>query len=459
MKPTLQMVPHSRETKEAETGKKIFEDEFLNLQNMVSVKREAAERALKQVLAEMEELIREKKWEDAVALFYPVAEKLPDLAAHGLLVPVREKIGFILGQAKRYDEAIRELEPGIQADPENFLLHNSLAYTAYNSLYAAKNREIFLSGKLREDRIKLAHGHFEIAQQLRPDGVTNFYREGMLYKQLEDKSEKAIPLFQKAVANWDSLDAASKEARHQERKNYIKALFQLAGALLKTNRAKEALPILKRCLAEDEQNNHVSLLYKYYALGKVNFHLGQFGQAKDALLFALQCRDAGPRDFVYELLARNYLAMNNTNRAMEIIQKVPENRRRPYYRWTEADVCCAAGDLQRAKRVLNAAQQHDVRSKHKTLIRLAKIEYLLQNFQVSRQCAQEAGRFFKEKWGNVYGDGLFWQALNAYRLKEPEVALKLARELKELFPYYPKLDRLLKKLERPEAAPSQLPLQ
>jgi tetratricopeptide (TPR) repeat protein len=254
------------------------------------------------------------------------------------------------------------------------------------------------------------------------------------------------------------MDPAGKEARHQERKNYIKALFQLAGVLLKINRAKEALRTLKRCLAEDEQSNQISLLFKYYALGKVNFHLGQFDPARDALLFALQCRDAGPRDFVFELLARTYLAMNNTNKAMEIIRKVPENRRRPYYRWTEADICCAAGDLQRAKSVLNASLQHDARSKHKTLIRLAKIEYLLGNFQASRQCAQAAGRCFMEKWNNIYGEGLFWQALNAWKLNEKEDALKLARELKALFPYFPKLDRLLEKLERPEAALSkQLP--
>ncbi len=446
MKTTLQMVQQEKETNGEEAGKKVFEDEFLNLRNMVSVRSETAKRSLKQVLAEMGELIRAKKWEDAVVLFYPVEEKLPELAACGLLVAVREKIGFILGQAKRYDDAISEMEPGVQAEPENFLLHNSLAYTAYNSLYAAKNREIFLSGKLREERIKLAHRHFEIARQLRPDGVTNFYREGMLYKQLEDKAEKAIPLFQKAVANWDSLDNAEKEARHQERKNFIKALFQLASALLKINRAKEAFHMLKRCLTEDEQSNHVSLLYKYYALGKVNFYLSQFDQAKDALLFALQCCNDGPKDFVCELLARNYLAMNNTDKAMEIIQKVTENRRRAYYRWTEADVHCAAGDLHRAKSVLSASLRHDARSKHKTLIRLAKIEYLLQNFKASRQCALEAGRFFKEKWSNVYGDGLFWQALNAHQLNEQEEALKLARELKELYPYYPKLDRLLQKI-------------
>lgn len=452
---TIHAFDRSKAPETVEPAKELFEDEFLNFQDIVLVKREAAERTLKQTLAEMEELIRENKWEDAAAMFYPPEEKLPDLAAQGLLVPVREKIGFILGQLKRYDQAIQELKLGLQSDPNNFLMHSSLAYTAYNSLYAAKNREIILSGKLREERIKLAHRHFEVARHLRPDGVTNFYREGMLYKQLEDKPEKALPLFDTAVANWDRLDPAQKEARHQERKNFIKALFQLASVLLKIGRAKESQRVLKRCLTEDEQSNHIALLFKYYALGKVNFHLGQFAPARDALLFAVQCRESGPKDFVFELLARTYLALDNPAKAMEIIGKTPENRRRPYYRWTEADVCCAAGDLQKAKQVLKASLQYDTRSKHKTLIKLAKIEYLLRDFQSAAECARKAGRFFQEKWGNVYGHAIFWQALSAFNLNERETALKLAHELKNLYPFYPKLDQLFQKLRQPEVLQHQ----
>jgi len=206
MNTRLQTVHQKAEDKSKEMKKEIIEDEFLNLGDLTAFKRDAAERHLKQVLMEMNELIREKKWEDAASLIHPVEEKLPELVSYGLEVPLREKAGFVLGQLKRFDKAISELSFGIQKDPENFILHSSLAYTAYNSLYAAKNREIFLSGKIKEDRIRLAHRHFQKAQQLRPDGVTNFYREGMLYKQLENKVEKALPLFQQAVANWDKLD-------------------------------------------------------------------------------------------------------------------------------------------------------------------------------------------------------------------------------------------------------------
>ena len=276
MNTQIQTVHNKIVDKVKEQQNNIIEDEFLNLEGLLAFKRDAGEKLLRQTLLEISELIREKKWEDAIALCHPVEEKFPELLTCQLETPLREKVGFVLGQLKRFDEAIKELNLCIQKDPENFMLHNSIAYTTYNSLYAAKNREIFLSGKIKEERIRLAHRHFQEAQRLRPDGITNFYREGMLYKQLEDKIEKALPLFKQAVANWDKLDHAEKEARHQERKNFIKALFQLSSALLKRSRVREALQAIKRCLAEDEKSNYLSLLYKYFALGKVNFHQGLF---------------------------------------------------------------------------------------------------------------------------------------------------------------------------------------
>jgi tetratricopeptide (TPR) repeat protein len=432
--------------KTKEHGREIAGDEFLNLEEYLGIKQDAAKRHMKQAVMEINELIREKKWEDAVSLFHPLDEKFPDLVAGHLDVPLREKIGFVLGQLKKYDEALKELETGIQKDPDNFILNTSIAYTAYNSLYAAKNREIFLAGKIKEDRINLAHRHFQKAQRLRTDGVTNFYRESMLYKQLENKPEKAFPLFQKAVGNWDRLEESEKEARHQERKNFIKGLYHLSSILLDKGAGKEALETIKRCLAQDEKTNYLSLLYKYFALGKVCFHLGRFVEAKDALLFALQCEPHGTVDFVCELLARTYLALGNARRAMEVIRKVPENKRRPYYRWTEADVWCAEGNPEKAKQVLIACQEKDNRSRHKALIRLAKIEYLLRDFQTCVKYAEDAGGFFTEKWGNIYDESLFWQSAGALRSGQIDRAQRIAQELRDINPRFPKLDVLLEKV-------------
>ena len=55
---------------------------------------------------------------------------------------------------------------------------------------------------------------------------------------------------------------------------------------------------------------------KYFAPGKVQFHLNRFA---DALLFAAKCRHDGPLDFVFELLARTYLAMGTAGKAREAV--------------------------------------------------------------------------------------------------------------------------------------------
>jgi tetratricopeptide (TPR) repeat protein len=423
-------------------------DEFLTVGGLVTVRREAAKRRLRMALAEIEQMSRENKWADVLAMFHPVAEKLPELADHGLEARVREKTAFALGQLKRFDEAIAELEACIQREPDNFHAHSSLAYTAYNSLYAGKNREILLSGHVRAERIRLAHRHFQAAQALRPDGVTCFYREGMLWRQIEGKDEKALPLFQRAVANWEKLSEEERQARHQERKNYIKALYQLAGTLAAAGRPQAALPLLKRCLAEDERSGHLSLVFKYFALGKLHYLLNSFGEARDALLFALRCRGDGPVDFVHELLGRVYLGLGEAERALEAVRGVPERQRRPYVRWTEADVLCALGRLPEAKQVLVRALERDNRSRHKTLVRLCRIEYLQGETRKAGEHAAEADRFFREKWGNPCADGLFWQAACALRLGEREAAAKLAEELRAFRPNHELLGKLLAKLGR-----------
>ena len=62
------------------------------------------------------------------------------------------------------------------------------------------------------------------------------------------------------------------------------------------------------------------------------------------------------------------------------------------------------------------------------------------------QGAMEAGRFFHEKWGGILDDGLFWQAVCAYRTGEHVTASELADQLAALNPRYPKLEKLQKRL-------------
>mgnify|MGYP000925852696 CR=1 FL=1 len=418
-------------------------DELLAPEDLVPVRREAAERTEQRALAELNELIRANRWADAVELFHPVEEKLPELADHGHDLRVREKIAFALGHLGRHDDAIAELSACLRREPDNFFLHASLAYTAYDSLWAAKNRQILLSGKARAERITLAHRHFTAAQALRPDTVTNYYRQGRLYREIEGKDQKSIPLFRQAVENWERLTAEDRERRHQERKNYIKALYQLAGALVAVGRPDAALGHLQRCLSEDDTSNHIALAFKYFALGKVQYHLNSYAEARDALLFAARCRHDGPLDFVFELLARVYLALGAVDKAREALGRVPEARRRPYVRWTEADVCCAAGQYEQALGVLAGCVSRDGFSRHKGLLRMARITYLLGRFDQCAAHAEAARRFYREKWTNDCNEGIFWAAAAHLRLGRIDDAARLARELEDLDPRFPRLDRLL----------------
>jgi len=103
--------------------------------------------------------------------------------------------------------------------------------------------------------------------------------------------------------------------------------------------------------------------------------------------------------------------------------------------------------LDSARRVLLKAQERDARSRHKTLMKLARIEYATGNFEDALKCAMAASRFFQENWGNPFFEGLFWQAVCVYRLGEMEKARKLAGELEAYCPHYPRLDVLKAKLK------------
>jgi len=439
--------PENKVSSPGQPKEQMVEDEFLTLANMNPVMSQARERAFSRVFSDMDELFRKNQWEEILAVYYPIKEKLPELADHARLHQLRGKLAFALGQIKRFDEAIEELLLCVEQAPNDFYHHNSLAYTAYNSLYAAKNREVFLAGKLKENRIQLAHKHFTAAQAIRSDTITNYYRRGMLFKQIENKPQKAIPMFQRAVKNWESLDDESREMRQREYKNYIKSLYHLASCLLNTRCPQMALDAIKRCLSHDEGTNHVSLLFKFFALGKIQFHLNQFSEAKDALKFALKTAENKPADFVFELLARTYLALNDPERALKTIRHVPENRRRPYIQWTEADILCSLRQFSEAEAILEKCSKRDNRSRHKALVRMARISYLLSRYKDTVTFAQNASAFFREKWNNAYDEGMFWEALGLYRLGDIEAARTLAEDLRIICPDYDKLEILISRLE------------
>ncbi len=161
---------------ETESRTDLFtQDELFGVKKGQYIKKARA-----RVLADIESLSGNCRWQDIVSLYHPVEDKLPELDEAGMADMVKEKIAFAMGHLKQFDDAISLLAACIRNDPDNFYTRSSLAYTAYSSLFAAKNREIFLAGAPRARRIELAHENFTRARKLRPDGVTNCYRHAML---------------------------------------------------------------------------------------------------------------------------------------------------------------------------------------------------------------------------------------------------------------------------------------
>jgi len=408
----------------------------------------------KRLLSEVAVLRSENRWEDIVTLLHPVEEKCTELDDAGLGSSLRYEVSFAFDHLGRFDEAIGLARACVEAEPDNFHYHSGLAYTAYNSLYAAKTRRVMLHPTERKARIELAHKHFDKSCALRPGGITSFYRRGMLFKQIQGKKDKALPLFETAVRNWDALDAGEREKRHQERKNFVKSLYQLASCLLDGEKPLAALEALQRCIEEDGASQYLLMVHKHFALGKVQFHLGRLDPALDALRCAAALADPADDDYVFELTARVHLCRRDTDSAWEAVNRVPARKRRPYFRWTEADVLVARGETDRAVRILTEAAEQDRRGRHKALMRLVRIHFRREDYETCLKWAREARSFFWEQYQNTYAEALLWEAAALVRLGNLQEAAKVAEELGATHPGHPHLARLRKALAEAEPQPS-----
>lgn len=403
---------------------------------------------LKSKISELGLLKAETRWQEIIELFHPLEEKEPELVRFGLELDLRSEIAFCLSQIKRFDDAIRQYDLCLAQAPESFRLHSALGFTFYSCMLAAKNREILLPPQDKKARIQKAHDHFSKAEALKPDGVTTFYRHGMLCKGIEDDYDRAVTLLQKAVENWRKYSLETKKERHQEHKNYVKALYALASCSLKMDHPSRALTLIETCIEEDKGKDFVKPHHKGFAMGKVLFHLGRNIEAVRILDEAASLAGEDDNDFILELAARASLALRDPKRALAAIERIPPNRRRHYVRWTEADVLFTLGRKDQARAVLRKSADKDRRSKHRSLIRLAKMAFLERNYTEAASCAEESVRFHRETYGTPDADGLFWQAASCLRLGDIGMADTLTDELAAFRPGFPHIQRLRKEIEQ-----------
>ncbi|MGM0609312.1 MAG: tetratricopeptide repeat protein [Candidatus Muiribacteriota bacterium] len=423
---------------------KIFEDEFLKL-NDLKISKNRLKDISARVSGEISELSSQNKWIEIIDLFYPVEEKLPELNKTEFEADIRSKLSFALNQLNRFDEAVKELKTALNYQPDRFIFHHNLGYTAYNSLYSAKNREIFLRGNHKKERIELARKHFEAAAALRPDTVTNFYRLGMLVKEIENKPDKSVCFFNNAIKNWENLSNEEKEKRHQEKKNYIKALYQLGSALLKSGKTNESLNLLEKCIKNDQESNYLYVQNKYFALGKVYFAKSDYKKASEHLEAALEYSPK-KEDFIIELLARTYLYSEQYEKGLKIISKIKSKYMKPYCRWTKADILTSMKRLNEAEELLKQNITYDIKSKHKTLLKLSKISYLKGDYKTSLHFADQAFEFAENKWQSTNSEALYLKAVCFIKLGQTEKALDAVVQLKKFHPGYPGLSLVEEKV-------------
>ncbi len=389
---------------------------------------------LKRVMAEVLELKRQARWEDIVALCHPIEEKYPVLLKVGLDSDLRRELAFAMTHLNMHQQALDQVKAAMLDDCNDYQLNYAYAYIAYDALYRHKNREIQLSPKERAEYMGIAHAYFRRCQFLAPERVIPYYREAMLYKDIEDKQKKAVPLFQKAIGNWRKYSREEREKHHHERPKYVKALYHLASCHVRLERPKSALGLMEDLMKEDEGLDYVHPHFKHFAMAKVLYRLNKYQEAISHLRVAAKehldkARHQAP-DYVTELMAACFLGLGRPDDAIRAISQIPDKARRPYVRWREAEALMAKGSPDEALNALSACLEKDRRSRHKTLLKMAKIYFELKQYQGVIECAKKAAQFFKVTYQNPLQEATYLEALSRYMLGETEKAKELVVSLK-----------------------------
>lgn len=396
------------------------------------------------VINEIIALQAEKRWQDIIELFHPVTDKLPELVAAGMEIDVRSKVAFALVRLHRAEEAIGTLLPAAERQPEDAMIHYTIGYAALDELFTARTEHRIIPGKRKKELIDLAHTHFAAARALRPDSVTFCYREAILCKEIEGKAKLAIPLFEQAIANWEQQSPQEQEHRHQQRPKYIKSLYHLASCLLEVGRASQSLMLLERMEQEDRDRKFLHPLFRHFAFGKVLHALQRHREALEHLETAGHVAQPNqPTDFVWELAGRCALHLQQVERASGYIARVPANRRRPYVRWTEADILAASGKVGEALQVLQQCSERDKRSRHVSLIRMSRLLLGQHRYDHALGAAVQAVRFCEETYGNPAKEAQFWQAASLHLLGRNKESQEILIALEDGHFQYPHFRRLI----------------
>lgn len=277
-------------------------------------------------------LFRERRWAEAATAFADI-EKTQPHKTNALLMEGKSLINLA-----RFDEAGHALEAYLETHPESDDASYLLAYVRFRQDRPKESLELLTAAaRLKApaaDDLKVAAldyallgdyadaGHYlEEALKIAPSNVEARYHLGRVRYQ-QNRFEEAIAAFREVLrldpSNVKAEDnlGLSLEAKNQMEEAqaaYEKAIeldnrllthneqpyLNLGTLLSKTNRAREALPLLHRAAEIDPKSSQIQ-----YQLGKAYFDLHHYLEAQQATEEAVRLN---PKDSsAHYLLARTY---------------------------------------------------------------------------------------------------------------------------------------------------------
>lgn len=377
---------------------------------------------LQAALALVADLKQDCQWAEIIDRFHPLADLHPRLARDCGAHELKAELAFALSQQKRFPEAITLLHECVAEAGENYRYCAAIAFNHYNALMAHQARELDL-GDERAHYLEQAHTWLVKARHLYPASVVDYYREGMLFHLLENgKDSQAVPLFQKAAANWEALNDEDRKRRHKDHKNYVKSLYHLAKSLFALRMYDQALEAAGRCFSQDQDTNHEKPLHKLYLIGKCHFALGRPEEALEALTQAARVPGREPRDYAFELTARSLLRLERFEEALQWIDRIPERFRRAYILRTRGQILYAMRDIHGARECFHQALKRDPLGKHKTFLALGELFFNEGDCESALVQFNKANRFKQERFVSEYDEAIYRQGLCLERLGRLEDA-------------------------------------
>jgi tetratricopeptide (TPR) repeat protein len=312
-------------------------------------------------------------------------------------LPVADDVAFALSQLGRCDAARDLLLRAYELEPTHRRA-SALAYVHYDALLRHKVR------KPRLDEPEPYRKAFErwIAEALRlkPDSIVDRYRLGVYHASIQiQKDALALRAFGDVMRLVDRLPAAERTPQSRHWKTYMRTLYGAARSAYRLRRYLEARRYIFRCIRLDGERHHVEPVFKLFLAAKVLVAQGELADAERALRLAIDAPHQGDRDFVYALLAEIALRQGRVDDAAGWIElNIRPHHRKPYVWRLLGDCEAQRGHRERAVKLYKSALLKDHGGRHKTLLRIGRLEEAAGRLAEARRAYEQAADFRRRRY-------------------------------------------------------------